>query len=141
MALKINKEDFEVTKENGVAVVKSANARLYLDNSPIDEKVLKEVAKYNSEYIYANVEAAKDISKDIMAEDKDIKKVLFESPYGTSARSKIDVGIERSHTYPGVGDRPEVTKSTIKVNVVEATNKFSPTTRKKWEQELTDALL
>jgi len=141
MAIKFNKDEIVVSKENGVATVTVGGENAYFDKSPIDKKVLKEVADYNEDYLKTVVETVKDQAKEIMLEDSNIEKVVGTAGYSVSKRGAINVNINKSHTYPGLNGKPDVTKSVIKVDVKDPTKKVGTTLRKQWEQELTDALL
>jgi hypothetical protein len=113
------KENFEVTKSDGVATVQCTNENAFYDGTDIPKETIKDVYKYAGEYVSKASDAATEQIIDIMQKDSKIESVVVNLPYGISKRGNICIQSKRSHTYPGIGDNPDVTKSTYKVVVTD----------------------
>ena len=141
MAIEFDKSKFEVSKSEGVATVTYTGEKVFMEGTDIPATEVKAVFKYAEEFIEAGTVAATAQATAIMDKDSKIDVVNVELPYGISKRGAVNLKAKRSHTYPGIGDRPDVTKSTLSVAVKDPATKMSKTKVKALEAEMTKKLL
>jgi len=139
--MSIDKSKFEITKEGSVATVTYNDEDAFYEGSDISKKVFKEVFDHSHDYVEKVSVAAADQATEIMANDKDIDDVSFTFPYGVSKRGKVNVNAKRSTTFRGIGDRPDVTRSDLRVAVSDPLTKMSKTKLKDLQAKMTEELL
>ena len=79
--------------------------------------VIKKVADYNKEFVEDAVARATDIAATKFKADSKLNAVTFSTPYGTSSRGSINVGVKRRVKYGIPGSDKEITKSAVTVSV------------------------
>lgn len=136
-----DKSNFEVTTENGLSVFAYKDKDVYTKNSPVPQKVLKEVAKYNETYANEAAELAISIAKDHMKKNSNVEKTIVEVPYSPSARGNIITTIDRSKEVrlPNTGEVEQ--RSAIKVIVKDPAVKISKSKIREASKELTSVLV
>ena len=147
MANEFNKDNFEVKKVEGTAVLTYKEEDKYLNgNGDVSREEIEKVSKYNGEFIDSFTAAVTPVAQEILANDKDLTNAVATIDYGVKRKGSpkagnITVGIKRSHTFPGVNGSEPVTKSTVKVGVFDPQLKMQKSIIKAYEKTLTDALL
>ena len=139
--LEFDKSKIKTTKANGVITLTYEDDDVYKNGTDITFKALKEADSYRSEYLKKATEFAAEQAKSELKRDKTIEKVIVNSPYTTSARGQASVIVDRSKTFKGIGDNPDVTKSKVTIAVKDPLNKVSKPTIAALEKELTALLL
>ena len=141
MSIEFDDGKFDVTKTNGVATVTYGDKEAFFEGTEISKKVLKEVFDYENDYIMAtNVESAKQATE-LMEKDKDINEVIVEFPFSPSARGKVNVIAQRSHTFRSPKDGSEVIKSTLRTVVKNPFQKLSKSKVQDLTKAMTETLL
>jgi len=145
MAIEVNiKPEYEVTKDNGTAVIKVKNDNLFVEaakEAGIEKKTLEEVSKFKEAYLAAANEAAVDEVLVIMKDDEDIKNAEVTTPNGIGKSANIQTFVQREKTGPIPGTDKTYRKSIVKTVVNSREYVYPKTKRKALEQKLTDALL
>ena len=145
MAIEVNiKPEYEVAKDNGVAVIKVKNENMFVEaakEAGIEKKTLEEVSKFKEAYLAAANEAAVDEVKVVMEKDADIKNAEVTTPFGVGKSTNIQTFIQREKTGPIPGTDKTYRKSIVKTVVNSREYVYPKTKRKALEQKLTDALL
>jgi len=132
---------FTKSVDNGVATLTYDDEKAFTENAPMPVSDMKKVFDYAHSYVEKTTNVVAEHAKDLMQNDQSIDKVIATLPYGLSKRSNVTVTANRSRTTPARGDIPEVTKSTLRVAIKDATIPISKTKIRKLEAELTATLL
>lgn len=140
-ALTLDPSKFTRTQLDGVTTLKYDDEEVFVSTSGVEPSVLKQVFEHISNYTEACATVAAEAARVEMETDKTVDRVIAEFPYTTSKRGGVSATVDRSHTYPGIGDAPDVTKSTLRLTVTDPYAKVSKTYIKGLEAELTAALL
>jgi hypothetical protein len=140
-AVTLDVTKFDRTEIDGIVTLKYTDEEAFVSTTDVDEATLKKVFNHISDYTEACTTAAANAAKTEMENNPSVNRVIAEFPYTTSKRGGASVTVDRSHTYPGIGDAPDVTKSTIRVAITDPYAKVGKTFIKGLEAELTAALL
>jgi len=132
---------FEKSNVEGTVTLTCKDENVFKDQSGIDWDLMKKYDKYKDDYLTKAAEFSANQAKEIMLEDKKVNKVIVQLPFTTSKRGSVDVAVDREKTYPGMNGAPAVTKSAVKLVVVDPYMKVSKPYIKGLEAELTKAIL
>lgn len=113
----------------------------YKKGSEISAKTLKAVEDYRNEYLEKAVDLVAAEAEKEMKKNSSIEKVVAQFPFTTSQRGVLNINVDRSKTFQGVGDAEPVTKSKISVFVKDPFNKVSKKHIRELEDGLTKTLL
>lgn len=138
---KFDDNNYEVTKNGTVAVVKYNDEKAFYVDTELTQKTIREVFNHASNYINEATTAAAEQAESIMKEDKAIDKVVVEYPYGVSKSGNVTVSANRSQTFKIPGKDEEITKSTIAVSIKDPLTKVSKSKINKLKAQLTESLL
>ena len=100
------KDSLEADSEKGVIKPKEGS-NPYVDSLPegLTKKVVKEVEKYQADYVAAATIAATEMAGDILAENKSLEAVKAEVPFAVGRGSmEVRVDRERSFRNPQTGE-------------------------------------
>jgi len=136
----LSKDNFKVEKSGSVATVTCEDDNAFFDTD-LTKKQIKDVFDHAHGYIEKAANVAADMATDIMKKDKKVNEVSFALPYGVSKRGGLNIQARRSTTFRGVGDRPDVTRSDLRVAVKDPMSKVSKTKLKAMQARMTEELL
>lgn len=133
---------FTSTTVDGVVTLSYEDEKSFTaGDESISQKDLKAASEYTAKYVEEATKLAATEAQAIMEKDSGTNKVLINFPFSTSKRGNLGIAVDRSKTYPGIQDRPDVTKSTIRVTATDPVMRMSKSKIKDLEKDLTAALL
>jgi len=135
------KDNLNVNIVDGIATVSYDDDKVYSSGTDISMDTLKTVAKYNNTYVNEAAEVSAEKAIDIMKDNENVDKVMFNYPYGTSARNSVDIVAKRSQTYPGMNGGEPTTTSVLTVAVKDTSVKVAKSKIKELKGKMTAALL
>lgn len=138
----MDKLEFDVNKKDGVAEIECKTKTAFVDTAEgVGKDELTAAFKHSGAYIAAVSEDAVDRSIDVFKKDKKISETKVTYPYGPTGSGKVTVHIDREKTWPGIGDRPAVTKPAVSVKVDHAQTKApGKTARRRWEDKIKESI-
>lgn len=144
MAVKIDLSDVDVQTNEGVTVVNANNREAYIEAAKeegIEKETLKTVEKFNKEYIDTSVAAGAAYAQKHMEENEKVNKVIINTPFTSAKAGKVEVISQRSVTHRNPGNGEEVTKSSVRVAVVDGSHKPTKSAIRELQDTMTASLL
>ena len=139
--LKFDKSKLKSQKTGDVITLTYEDENAYKNGTDIPFKTLKEVDDYRADYLKAVTAFSAEEAKETLKKDKTASKVIVQFPYTSFKRGEANIIVDRSKTFPGIGDRESVTKSKITVVVKDPLNKVPKSTIHSLEADLTAILV
>ena len=118
-------------KTQKVEVLSPKDNKAYVEaaknyNEAFTEKLLKELEKFNDEYLKASLELAAEQAKKEFKENSDVERVMVNVPFGVNKTDKATFTIDRERSFPVPGKdevkrktyihAPEISKSGCKIS-------------------------
>jgi len=139
--MSITKNDFKTEKAGETATVSCEKDDAFFADTELTKKQFKEVFDHSNAYLEKCATVASEVAVDIMSKDNAINNVMFTMPYGVSKRGSVDIRAKRTVTFPGIGDKPDVTRADLRVIVKDPLTKVSKTGLRALQQKMTKELL
>ena len=111
-----------VTVDGNVATA-TLDEKAFIENAPVDEKVLKEVFTYIGDYTKEVTTTAADLAIETFKENKAVDVMNMTSPFGVSKRDSVTTTVKREVTYRNPKDGTEIKSPAITQVVKSSTMK------------------
>lgn len=121
-----------------VARVKLGDEKSFTSNTDIPAATLKQVHDYKHAYTTAAVDHSCQAAEQILDANKDVKKVIVETPYTVSKRGGITVNVDRVKTFPNPQDKANpYVRTGVSVVAEDPSSAAASSVVNTWKQNLT----